>query len=586
MKAVMMMFDSLNRRFLEPYGSQENLTPNFKRLSEHSVSFDQFYVGSLPCMPARREMHTGRHNFLHRGWGPIEPFDDSAPEILKNNGIHTHLVTDHKHYWRDGGSTYHNRYRTYEFIRGQEGDTWIGQVNKPDLGELTGESTERKSRKRVSRTQDLINRQYMDTVSSHMMIRTVEKGLEFLEMNKDADQWFLQIECFDPHEPYYVPQKYLDKLGITEKFDGWPEYYIKTESESKTALIQGYYKALLMMCDEYLGKVLDHFDEHKLWDDTMLIVCTDHGFLLGEHEWWGKSYMPVFNELANTPFFLWDPRLGLKNQHSTRLAQLIDVPATLLDYFKCPKPIDMHGVSLSQVLETDSNARDQVLFGYFGCNVNLSDGNYVYMRSATHRNGQGLYEYTLMPMRINRRFTPEELRETILNAPLSFTKGCSILKIPSHDFIAENLNRFGNRLYDLINDPHQTQPLDNNELEAYYANLMRQRMIEEDANEEILDYYGLLNPHTSESIKAEKDEKKHRLNDADHGLVFSDFATQEGYFSFMEWLSADQRPSALNYYKAMHIITSDVLVQGIESIVEPQRLSEAMYRVNLHMRIN
>ena len=44
--------------------------PNFERLAAHTVCFDKSYVGSLPCMPARRELHTGRYNFLHRSWGP------------------------------------------------------------------------------------------------------------------------------------------------------------------------------------------------------------------------------------------------------------------------------------------------------------------------------------------------------------------------------------------------------------------------------------------------------------------------------------------------------------------------------------
>ena len=40
-------------------------------------------------MPARRELHTGRYNFLHRSWGPLEPFDDSMPQLLDDNGAST-----------------------------------------------------------------------------------------------------------------------------------------------------------------------------------------------------------------------------------------------------------------------------------------------------------------------------------------------------------------------------------------------------------------------------------------------------------------------------------------------------------------
>ena len=62
------------------------------------------------------------------------------------------------------------------------------------------------------------------------------------------------------------------------------------------------------MCDASLGRVLDVMDELDLWDDTMLIVCTDHGFLLGEHGWWAKMVQPWYDENIHTPLFIWDPR--------------------------------------------------------------------------------------------------------------------------------------------------------------------------------------------------------------------------------------------------------------------------------------
>ncbi len=95
MKAIMIMYDSLNRHMLAPYSCHWTHTENFRRLARHTVTFDNCWVGSMPCMPARRELHTGRYNFLHRSWGPLEPFDDSMPEILKEAGIHTHLISDH-----------------------------------------------------------------------------------------------------------------------------------------------------------------------------------------------------------------------------------------------------------------------------------------------------------------------------------------------------------------------------------------------------------------------------------------------------------------------------------------------------------
>ena len=103
----MVMFDSLNRHMLPPYGCDWVHAPNFQRLAEKTLTFDSSYVCSMPCMPARRDLHTGRPNFLHRSWGPLEPFDDSMPSMLCEAGVSSHLITDHYHYFETGGSTYH-----------------------------------------------------------------------------------------------------------------------------------------------------------------------------------------------------------------------------------------------------------------------------------------------------------------------------------------------------------------------------------------------------------------------------------------------------------------------------------------------
>jgi arylsulfatase A-like enzyme len=202
-RCVVVMYDTLCRHFLPSYGNEWVKAPNFQRLAARTVQFQNFYVGSMPCMPARREMHTGRYNFLHRSWGPLEPFDDSMPAILDRNDVHSHKVTDHHHYWEDGGATYHQRYTTFDLVRGQEGDKWIGDVQalrdrSPSLGRWPEQQMLR------FQTQDNINRQHMHRAELQSQHKTFSLGLEFIERNRDADRWFLQIETFDPHEPFFA----------------------------------------------------------------------------------------------------------------------------------------------------------------------------------------------------------------------------------------------------------------------------------------------------------------------------------------------------------------------------------------------
>ena len=107
MRTIFVLFDTLNRLGIGPYAPNVD-TPNFDRFAKRSITFDRHYVASMPCMPARRDLQTGRPGFMHRSWGPLEPFDTSLPTLLRARGVHTHLITDHFHYFEAGGAGYHS----------------------------------------------------------------------------------------------------------------------------------------------------------------------------------------------------------------------------------------------------------------------------------------------------------------------------------------------------------------------------------------------------------------------------------------------------------------------------------------------
>ncbi|GAA1649475.1 sulfatase [Nonomuraea maheshkhaliensis] len=486
MKAIVVMFDSLNRRHLPPYGAEGVHAPNFARLAERATTFDNCYAGSMPCMPARREMHTGRYNFLHRGWGPLEPFDDSVPQLLTDAGVHTHLATDHAHYWEDGGATYHNRFRTYEFFRGQEGDFWKGQVADPEMPE------DLRRVRRPAYRQDWVNRRYLADEADHPQTLTFDAGLHFLDVNHAEDGWFLQIETFDPHEPFFSYQRYHDLYP--EDYDGphldWPDYAQVLETPEQVAHVRNRYAALLSMCDRSLGRVLDRMDELDLWRDTLLMVVTDHGFLLGEHGWWGKNVPPWYDETIHTPLFVWDPRSAqAAGEHRSALVQTIDFGPTLLEWFGLPCPPDMQGRPLGQVVASDRPVRQAALFGAFGGHVSVTDGRYVYMRAPEGPSNGPLFEYTLMPTHMMARFRPEELREAELVAPFAFTKDVPVLRTSGQAM--SNPHTFGTLLFDLQEDPEQQRPLIDDALEARMIRLLVGLMRDGDAPAEQYERLGL-----------------------------------------------------------------------------------------------
>lgn len=495
MKAIMVMFDSLNRNLLAPYGEGFVKTPNFDRLKEKTVTFNNSYAGSLPCMPARRELHTGRYNFMHRSWGPMEPFDISMPGILKQNGVHTHLVSDHSHYWEEGGCNYHTRYSTWECIRGQEGDPYKCNLNSDQSTE------EHLGQKSFLFQRDLWNREYIRKNDAYPLKETFEKGLEFIEVNGKADQWFLQLECFDPHEPFFVEDVYKEIYGVDKERndDDWPEYRRVIHGEDTTHF-QKSYAALVTKCDEYLGKVLDKMDDLDLWKDTMLIVNTDHGFLLGEHDWWGKSVMPIYNEIANTPLFIWDPRLDMcKDMYRESIVQTIDLAPTLLEYFGLEIPKEMLGKPVYSVMKEDTPIREVALFGVFGSNINITDGRYVYMKGIQHEGA--LYQYTLMPTHMRSMFSLEELKTAELFDGFKFVANCPVLKIDATVWHEGSEYSFSGRqnssgqydtyLFDLLADPKQENPYRNSELERKFDERIVEIFNDNEAPNELYFRFGL-----------------------------------------------------------------------------------------------
>lgn len=481
MKTVFILFDSLNRHLLGCYGGTRIETPNFDRLAKRSMVYDRHYVGSLPCMPARRDMLTGRLTFLHRSWGPLEPFDNAFPELLREKKVHTHLVTDHYHYWEDGGATYHNRYSTFEFVRGQEHDPWKAMV-QPPWERLREKYHAAQNGERFNN--HIVNREFIREEKDFPSVQCFAHGLEFLDNNRSADNWLLQIETFDPHEPFFAPARFKEKYktGWNGPIRDWPRYGKVDELPAEADELRANYYATVALCDFLLGEVLDYFDEHDLWKDTALVVTTDHGFLLGEHDFWAKNRMNMYEEIVHIPLFVHDPR-NPQAGRTEQLTQSIDIGPTFLDLYDVTPPPETQGFSILK-----PNDRKGALFGYFGGAVNVTDGRHTYHRFPKDLLKQELYQYTLMPTHITKRFTPEELSTATLQDPFGWTKNVPVLKVP----VIERSPMFNNygpgallendtRLYDLVEDPGQQSPLNDPETEARMIALMAELMLATEA---------------------------------------------------------------------------------------------------------
>jgi arylsulfatase A-like enzyme len=491
MRLIFLLFDSLNRRALESYGGTTVKTPNFNRLAERAVSFDTHYVGSMPCMPARRDLHTGRLNFLHRSWGPLEPFDNSFPVLLKRAGIHSHLVSDHYHYFEDGGWTYHQRYSSWDFVRGQEADKWKAMVQPPlERFREQYHEVQYETDPHGFRFQHMINRESIRAEEDFPAVQCFARSLEFLEVNRRADGWLLHLETFDPHEPFFAPARF--RKDYPTNYGGpildWPRYRKVLDRPDEIAELRANYAALVAMCDEYLGRLLDTMDQRGMWQDTALIMTTDHGFMLAEHDWWGKNRMPFYDEIAQIPLMIWHPDFASETgEHRRALTQTIDLMPTILEIFGQKVPGEARGRSLLPLLAGETPVREAALYGIFGGATNVTAGRYTYFRYPKDLFAQELFEYTLFPVHMHDFFQPAEFEGAALVDPFDFSKGLPMLRLPARrDAQRPPLQGGGFEdaatvLYDTATDPGQMSPIAAPEVEARLTRAMLELMQAHDA---------------------------------------------------------------------------------------------------------
>lgn len=378
---------------LGAYGGSEFDTPNLDRLARRSVVFTNHHTGSLPCIPARHDILVGSWDFLWRPWGSIELWEECITASLRRAGVVTQLVTDHPHLFEVGGENYHTDFTAWTYERGHESDPWKTRPDPSWLGAPSfgrGHMTYDNSRGHFRGDDDFPGPRTM---------RAAEYWLR-----NDApvhisrgERYFLFVDEFDPHEPFDTPEHWATMYD--DSWEGphlvWPPYAVDAIatgliSSRDAHQIRAQYGGKLTMIDHWLGRVLDALDDTNAWDDTAVIVCTDHGHYLGEQDargrdMWGKPSVPVYKTLGHIPMMVSWP--GEAPRSCDALTTSVDVHATLCDVFGVSPSHRVHGKSLVPVVDgTESKVRDWVLTGVWGREVGVVTNEYRYSRAPVDKN--------------------------------------------------------------------------------------------------------------------------------------------------------------------------------------------------------
>ncbi len=393
MNLIFISIDSLNCHFLKAYGQTiefEVATPTLDRFAQEGTLFENHYAGSLPCMPARREYFTGTQEFLWRPWGPIEPFDTTVALAARQAGVLTQLITDHYHYFQHGSHGYYEDYHGFEFIRGQEHDAWKTSSRHLDpilLKQMrAGKKDPFAFDNQVGYARNVASFKSEEDFFAPKVFST---ATTWLEENSTQKPWLLVIDSFDVHEPFHCPEPYASMYTQENPHDPdlviWPLYGRVDQGESRLterqiAFVRAQYAGKLTMVDRWLGKLFEKLDQLHLWDDTTVIVTSDHGHYLGEHNWMGKPFFaPLYNTLAHTPLLIHFPKSLQQGKRIEALTSAVDVYATMLETLGVQASTS-HSRSLLPLLKGETiRHRDWALYGYWGSTVNVTDGEYTYL---------------------------------------------------------------------------------------------------------------------------------------------------------------------------------------------------------------
>jgi arylsulfatase A-like enzyme len=330
-------YDNLGQR-----GTELVRTPELDRFAaERATGIERFYTGSFPTIPHRTDVASGVLGWPHHGWQPI---DLSGPNhvagLLRRAGYVSQLICDCPHLFN---FRFQHQFDAAFQHRGQEGDKPLLHLNDPISTVVPLEKTRVRPAFQDHPLVDVhrwTNR-YPQYESETFPAKTAGTAIRWLEENCQAGPFFLWVDFFDPHEPWDPPEYLVRRYD--PGYDGppmiHPNYgpasaYTSEELENMWA----HYAAESELVDRWIGRILQKVDDLQLWEESVLVVTSDHGTSIGEHGRTGKSnihdhderHWPIYPEIGHVPFLIAGGDVP-RGQSLDLIAQPIDILPTLCD---------------------------------------------------------------------------------------------------------------------------------------------------------------------------------------------------------------------------------------------------------------
>ena len=406
------------------FGSPQVKSPNIDRLASQGTIFTHAYCQVPVCGSSRASLMTSvlptpqRFRAADARADHDAPNCKTLPQVFKeagyvtiSNGKVLHVPDDaaerswSKTPWRP--DAVHEAEADPESLKNQPKTAAIKDSYRQSYDSETTNKLSKAGRGRIYESPDVPDDAYADG-------QIAERTIADLRRLKDGGQpFFLACGFFRPHLPFYAPKKYWDlydrdKIVIADNrsrplnaprgLQGSSEYRLyefgglTDNSDEFHHLMRHGYFACVSYSDAQVGKVLDELDRLGLSDNTVVVLWGDHGWNLGEHDFWGKHN--TMHHAVNAPLIV---RLPGKpgGAKSDSLVEFLDVYPTLCELAGLTAPATVQGRSFVPLLQDPRQAFRQSVYTRYGFGDCVTDGHFIYTKYSN--DGEMLYDLAKDP---------------------------------------------------------------------------------------------------------------------------------------------------------------------------------------------
>jgi len=407
---VFIVVDDLNNT-IGCYGHPTVNTPNIDKLASKGILFHNAYCNFAVCNPSRSSFLTGLRpetiGILDNKTPLQSVLGDriTLPALFRQNGYHTVNIgkvfngTSEKNDTNAWNEEYHF------------GATGLG---KQGVG------------RNMSQDQLAWCRwlEAEGTDEDQQDGQTAARAIEFLKQDHDKP-FFLAIGFAKPHDPFNAPKKYFEPYPLdictppAVPKDWEPPYAHSLPNQTsifnnftdrdKREFLRSYYACTSFM-DAQLGKVIDALEEEGLMGNTIIVFFGDHGYHLGEHNWWNK--VTIYEKCNNAPLIIVNGDMSMAGKETTAMVEFLDLYPTLASYCKLKGiPEYLEGESFENVIRNpDASSRDYVNMivrrnGFIGRSVKTREWRYIEWDDGNK--GTELYDQRNDPLEYNNLSSQE-----------------------------------------------------------------------------------------------------------------------------------------------------------------------------------